>query len=68
MKNELIKLLRNQPFQAFVVHVSDGDSLNVGHPEQAMITDTDFYVANGDETHRVSLLHITRLTVAEPVL
>ena len=67
MRNELIQLIRATPFVPFDVHMSSGATYTVMHPELVALASAALYVVQGDETHRCSLLHITGVSVKEPV-
>lgn len=69
--DELIRLTRKQPFEPFTIHMSDGASYPIRHPEQMVITHRAVYVGiNGksdlpgafDDVAICSLVHVTRLT------
>lgn len=66
MREELVLLLRQTPFQAFEVNLSSGETLRIEQPEQAMLTNTGLYVAQGEATERIAIRHITHLTLLEP--
>lgn len=69
-RDNIIELLRAEPFEPFRVHISSGGSYDVSHPELAMVTGNLMLVAvepksEGDPSFaRLSLLHITH---AEPL-
>lgn len=65
MRQEISDLLSAHPFEPFAVFLSDGSHLDVTHPDQAMLTEGRLYIAKGNEVHRCSLLHITRVAVKE---
>jgi hypothetical protein len=65
MRQEISDLLAAHPFEPFSVFLSDGSCLDVTHPDQAMLTEGRLYIAKGNEVHRCSLLHITRVAVKE---
>jgi hypothetical protein len=69
--SELRDLLRRAPFEPFRIHISDGASYEVRHPEMALLTQRELYVAlpprHGEVPRRAvicDLLHITRI---EPI-
>jgi hypothetical protein len=67
MKREIQKALTATPFLPFAVITSDGARLEIKHPENAMLTESGFYVHLGnDETVRVALLHVTQVLITEP--
>lgn len=67
MKKELVRALTRVPFVPFTVCLSDGQSYEVKHPENAMLTETGFFIHLGkDEVVRCSVLHVTSVKSAEP--
>ena len=64
--DELYRKVREHPFEAFRIHVSDGKAYDVKHPEQIMIGRRSSYVGLGDSEGPfqkiavVSNIHITR--------
>lgn len=64
---ELYRKLREHPFEAFRIHVSDGTSYEIKHPEQIMVGQRSCYVGmgNGEGPFQriavVSNIHITRI-------
>ena len=64
-RNELVSVMRYQPFEAFTVHLSDGGQLSVGHPEQAMLSERSLYVAQNGTARRCSIMHISRISVED---
>lgn len=65
MREEISQRIAAVPFEAFTIFLSDGGELEVNHPDQAMLTEQRLYVAQGNEVHRCSLLHVTRVAVRE---
>ncbi len=67
--DELLAALRRQPFQSFRVHVSDGSSYEVRHPEMMLVTRHTAYVALPGKTPEsvpkkavtIALLHVSRI-------
>jgi len=63
------RLLKRQPFEPFVVEMSDGSSYHVLHPDQVLLAARAIYVGlPPDDNYQVAkdvaicdLLHITRL-------
>ena len=54
MTSDKVKeILRSEPFQPFIVHLADGRSLNVRHPEQMAISPSGriAYVFVSDDQH-----------------
>lgn len=67
MKREIQRALTATPFVPFAVVLSDGNRYEVRHPENAMLTESGFYIhLGGDETVRLALLHITQVLIHEP--
>ena len=64
---ELLNLLNAEPFQPFRIHVSDGSSIQIDHPDQAIVTAYKVLIGVGGSGHfaerveHCSLIHITRL-------
>jgi hypothetical protein len=65
-------LLRKQPFQPFRMHMSNGQSYDVVHPELAVVTRGTIVVAKpfpgapdaiGEGFHLVSVLHINNIEI-----
>ncbi len=65
--DELYRKVREHPFEAFRIHVSDGKAYDVKHPEQIMVGRRSSYVGlgNGEGPFQkiavVSNIHITRI-------
>jgi hypothetical protein len=72
--DELTELLRRQPFTAFRMHLTTGQTYEIRHPELLWVhrqsadiaMDPDPKTGVIDRTERVSLLHIVRIEVVEP--
>jgi len=69
--DEIIGILRRQPFEPVRVHLSDGTVFEVWHPDQVMVSKRSSHVGvggNGDRAFQrivvVSNIHITHI---EPV-
>jgi hypothetical protein len=69
------KLLGEQPFAPFCIHVSDGAPYDVAHPEAALVRGMTIYVvlrpsvfagAIGERIAHISLIHVTRIEVYYP--
>jgi hypothetical protein len=67
------KHLKKSPFQAFRIHMSDGSSYDVPHPDFAFVTRTEVLVgipADGDDLPERSVfcdpLHITQIEPLPP--
>ena len=64
MNAETIRdLLHRQPFEPFVNHMSNGERLEVRHPEMALLLKTKIIVgdAENDRSWICSLSHIARI-------
>lgn len=65
--DELYQKVREHPFEAFRIHVSDGTSYEVKHPEQIMIGRRSCHVGISDREGPfqkiavVANIHITRI-------
>jgi len=46
---ELAKLLREQPFMPLRLHMSDGSSFDIRHPENAIVTVHTVYVVTHED-------------------
>ncbi|MGC1272980.1 MAG: hypothetical protein WBC44_04685 [Planctomycetaceae bacterium] len=70
---EIRELLRVRPFRPVRIHLSDGRTFEVRHPEQALISHSTMYIGIGedqeynvaDKIERISLLHVTGVTETE---
>jgi hypothetical protein len=69
------KLLGEQPFFPFRVHVSDGATYDVAHPEAALVRGMTLHVhmrlsgfagPAGERIAYISLIHITRIEFYYP--
>jgi hypothetical protein len=66
--DDLIALMRLQPFQPFTVHLNNGAVFEVRHPDQAMVVGEMLLVAhNGDQLERIASLNIAQITTQESV-
>jgi hypothetical protein len=72
-KDDISRLLRQQPFQRFRVHLTDGMVYEIRHPDMAIVTPSTMFIGvpapgqtdgTAEHVEMVSLLHITRV---EPV-
>jgi hypothetical protein len=63
MRGTLIQLLRQQPFQPFVVRMSRGEIFEVRHPEMAALLKSNLIVSKPDSDgfEICSLLHIANI-------
>lgn len=66
--HEIIKHLKREPFRPIRVHISDGSSYDVRHPEMALVTRFEVVIAlepaSGDVPEQSIFcdpLHITRI-------
>lgn len=62
--DELIKILRAQPFESFEVHMNSGTVFRVNHPDQAMVVpegETLYLVANG-KVERLACINISSIS------
>jgi hypothetical protein len=66
MHETLDELLHRQPFQAFEIHLSNGNSYTVGHPEFALLFKTKIVIGvpESEEVVICFLLHIAEVRVA----
>ncbi len=62
--------LRRQPFVPLRIHLTDGKTYDIRHPEMAMVTSREVYIGCGEtapgsgvarECDLVSLLHVVRV-------
>ena len=70
---EIRELLRRQPFEAFEIHLTDGRSLEVRHPDQMFLYRNSAYVGLLESTRGtyqrieiVDLLHIVSVKPLAP--
>jgi hypothetical protein len=63
MKETLIQLLRQQPFQPFAVKMSNGETFEVRHPEMAALLKSNIIISksDSDEFEICSLLHVANV-------
>lgn len=65
--DDLLEFVRRRPFQPFVIHMTDGQSYEVTHPERIIVARNRAVVGYGGRngipqgTHHVSLIHIVRV-------
>jgi hypothetical protein len=69
---EIRDLLKKQPFRPFRIHMSNGKSYDVQHPELALVTRSEIVVSQpvpgsadpmGEGIHLVSVLHINSIEI-----
>ncbi len=66
---EVFALLRGRPFEPFTVHLADGTSYEIRHPDQLIPTGRTLFIGVPgqpgslpyDRVDRVALVHVTRL-------
>lgn len=68
--NELRRRLKAEPFQPFVLHMSDGRTFAVNHPEllhvfPGMERIAVLGIPEDQSTEVLSLIHITSISIAE---
>ena len=65
--NDLLELIRKQPFAPFRIHVTDGTTYDVRHPYQIIVLLSRAVLAAGgddvipDRLEHVALVHIARI-------
>lgn len=65
--DDLIEFVRRKPFLPFRIHVTDGQSFDVRHPEQVLVLKTRVLVAVGgkngigDRSEHIALIHVVRI-------
>jgi hypothetical protein len=62
--DDLIALMREQPFQPFTVHLNNGATFGVRHRDQAMVVGEMLFVAHGNSFERIAALNIAHITTA----
>ena len=71
---DILQLLRRRPFEPFRLHLSDGSSFEIGHPELAIVERSKVIVGvpgpegpDGpvERTVFCALIHITRIEPAD---
>jgi hypothetical protein len=66
---EIVARLREQPFRGLRIHISDGQSYDVTHPELLLVTRTIVHIALPPVVHGVATgrsvycdpIHVTRI-------
>jgi len=57
--------MHRQPFLGFTVHLTDGKSYHVKHPDFISVPQSargrDMFIHERDATHRIDILHVVRL-------
>ncbi|MCA9154911.1 MAG: hypothetical protein R3C99_24435 [Pirellulaceae bacterium] len=70
--DDLLELVRRQPFVPFRLHVTDGKSYEVYHPDQIIVLRSRAVLAVGGSSHlrdrleHIGLVHVTRLEELSP--
>jgi hypothetical protein len=70
---ELLQLIRRQPFVPLRIHATDGTIYSINHPDQVIVLrgslDVGVGAANGEgpseRVERLSLIHVIRVEEAE---
>lgn len=68
--DELYQKVREHPFEAFRIHVSDGTAYDVKHPEQIMIGRRSSHVGLGDGEgpfQKIAVVSNIQITRIEPL-
>jgi hypothetical protein len=70
--NEIREVVREQPFRPFTIHMDDGTSYRIEHPDGVALGNIVAMVAmpptdEGDKFMRLSIRHISRIEQAVPV-
>ncbi len=67
--NDIIKAVKQQPFEAVRIHVSDGHVYDITHADQLVVDRRAIHVGVGgndggpfSDIHIVANMHITRIT------
>ncbi len=64
---DLLELIRKRPFLPFRVHVSDGQTCDIRHPDQMIVLRSRAVVGAGndngfpDRLQHIALVHVVRL-------
>jgi len=64
---DLTELVRKQPFAPFRIHITDGTTYDVRHPDQIIVLRSRAVLAVGgdngvpEQLEHVSLLHVVRI-------
>jgi hypothetical protein len=61
------EMLRSQPFKAFLVKTTDGDTFRVEHPDYALITPTQREVVIFDKDDHFRFVAMNHIVSLEPV-
>jgi hypothetical protein len=63
MKETIVNLLRQRPFQPFVIQMSNGETFRVNHPEMAVLLKSNVIIAqpDSDAFDICSLLHVANV-------
>lgn len=62
--DELIERLRKAPFQPFEVHLNNGSSFRISHPDQAMVYPhgESLFAVVGKKVEQISLINIAHIS------
>ena len=63
---DIIELFRQQPFLPFVVHMNNGSTFEVRHPEQAMLHGEVLHVSTGSGVQRCATINIAHIASKTP--
>jgi hypothetical protein len=71
---ELLELIRRQPFTPLRIYATDGETYQINHPDQIIVlrgcVDIGVGASNGatpsERVQRLSLIHVVRVEEAEP--
>lgn len=65
----LRELLQRRPFEPFQIHLSNGETYSIRHPEMAMLLKTRIIIGDPDSDKMwiCSLLHIASIESAQTV-
>ncbi len=63
--DDFIALFREVPFKPFTIHMNDGASFAVNHPDQAMVLGDVVFVAHERKAVRCAMLNISRVETEE---
>ena len=70
-QQEVQDVLRKEPFQPFRIHLSNGETYDVRHPELALLTRSSVHVvvpsSDQKDTDRVVQCDLLHVAVMEPI-
>ena len=72
-REDLLELLRQQPFMPFRLHLSDGTRFEIRHPDMAIVGRSTMAVsltpdATGERQAIIALLHVMWIEVVVPAM